>query len=435
MNEEEIKKEEDVVEKIEETSEEKNEMATEETVVETEEVTVEEISESVSEEKNVVEEKVEVASEEVKEKKSKKGKKCIKFIIITLIAILATLVGLYLAYYLGFFRINNKVGNTIGNIRNYGYATTEGNQIYYVSPSEDGEKISIYKCKKNGRDIKTLLTESWEIYGLNASGDFLYFIGINMSKEKYQDDDYVDNKIYRMRTNGKDLKVINDNEFNNDSYEIYLIDDRIYYMGEDYNIYSMDLNGENKQVINDDATGFIGINDKYIILNKEDENKKIVTYSMKLDGSDKKPITGERLYSVNIVGDYIYYADIDKHVNKVNIETGEKTLISETSAYNMNVTTKAIYFMNYTDEKENYIGIYKMNLDGKEEKMVLQLESYSNFLDVVGDKILYMDSTEEKGLVNLLDSETSETVNLYTYNFYSQENNNEDVSDTTSNEN
>ena len=404
----------------------------EEVVIQDEEVkTSDEVTEEIKVE-NMVEEVAEqpvvetVEEMTAKTEKNKKGKKC----IIIAILIIAVLAGLYLGYYFGLLKINNKIGNSIGNIRNYGYAAEEGNQIYYISPSEDGEKISIYKCKKNGKDIKTLLTESWEIYGLNASGDYLYFIGINMSDSKYQEDDYVDNKIYRMRTNGKDLEVINDNEFNNDSYEIYLIEDRIYYMGEDYNVYSMDLNGENKKVINDDATGFIGINDKYIILNKEDETDKIVTYSMNLDGSDKKVITGERLYSVNILEDDVYYVDTNKHVYKANIKTGENTLISETSAYNMNVTNEAIYFMNYTDDTGNYIGIYKMNLDGTEEKLILQLESYSNFLDVIDDKILYMDSTLEEGLVYLLDVNSSEVINLYTYEFYPE--GNEPVSDTTS---
>ena len=431
MNEEEIKKEENV-EQVEVVPEEEK-VEKVETV--SEEETVEKVEEVSEENKSIEEEKVIEETVETKETESedspKKCKKCLKYTVISVIAVAAILIIVYLLYYFGFLKINNKIGNSIGNIRNYGYATTEGNHIYYISPSEKGDKISIYKCKKNGKNIETLLTESLEIYGLNVSGDYLYFIGIDMSQDKYKDDDSVNNKIYKMRTNGKDLQVINDNEFNNDSYEIYVIKDRIYYMGRDYNVYSMDLNGENKQVINDDETGFIGINDQYIILNKKDEEGNVVTYSMNLDGTDKKEITGERLYSVNIVGDDVYYVNTDKNVYKANIKTGENELISETSAYNMNVTNKAIYFMNYTDESENYIGIYKMKLDGTEESLVLQLESYSNFLDVIDDKILYMDSTETEGVVNLLDAKNSEILNLYTYKFYDEEYL-EDVSDTVS---
>lgn len=379
--------------------------------------------------------KEETLEENVTEKKEKKKFK-IKYLIIIAILI-AIILGIILAFYLGLININNKIGNSIGNIRNYGYATAQGNDIYYVAPETNGERISIYKCKKNGTKIETLLSENWEIYGLNVVGNYLYFISINDPENVYTDEDYADNKIYKMKTDGSELQVINDNEFSNESYEIYVINDKIYYIGEDLNIYSMDLNGENKNVINDDATGFIGISEDYILLNKEEtveDETKIVTYSMKLDGSDKKAITGERLYSVNIINDDIYYVNSDKQVYKVNLKTGENTFISETSAYNMNVSGNYIYFMNYTDDTQVKIGIYKMKIDGTEETLISELDSYSNFLDVVlGNKIVYMDSNETEGVVNLIDTKSLKKSNLYTYKFETEESHEvlDDVSNTS----
>ena len=368
----------------------------------------------------------EVVEEVVAEETIEKEKKKFNFkLLISILVILVVAIGIWLAFNFGLIKINNKIGNSIGNIRNYGYATAQGNKIYYISPSEGAEKISIYKCNKNGSNIETLLTEKLELYSLNVLGDYLYFIGINVSDEEYSEEDYLDNKIYKMKTNGKDLQVINDNEFNNDSYEIYVVKDKIYYIGIDNNIYFMDLNGENKKVINDDATGFIGINDKYILLNKkeaidseEGTTEKIVTYSMNLDGTNKKVVTGERLYSVNLIDDDIYYVNENKEVYKANIQTGENTFISKTSAYNMNVCGDYIYFMNYTDESGSKIGIYKMKLDGTKESLVIELDSYSNFLDVVmKDKIIYMDSNDTEGVVNMIDAKKMQKSNLFTYKF------------------
>ena len=68
--------------------------------------------------------------------------------------------------------------------------------------------------------------------------------------------------------------------------------------------------------------------------------------------------------------------------------------------------------MNYCDEDYN-IAIYKMNLDGSKEEELLKLDTYSTFLNVEGNKILYMDSNDEKGVINLLNGNSKKIVDLY----------------------
>ena len=106
-----------------------------------------------------------------------------------------------------------------------------------------------------------------------------------------------------------ELEVLNDNELNNDCYEIYVVNDQIYYIGINAEICKMDLNGANKAVVADYGTGFLGITKDYIIYNsKTDKEDEYVTYIMNIDGTDAKPIIeGKRIYSVNIEGKYIYY--------------------------------------------------------------------------------------------------------------------------------
>lgn len=396
-----------------------------------EEIEEETKQEDVSEEESKKEKKIKKTKkkEENSEKKidnneeEKKEKKKILPKIITLIIIIAIIASIYIVFGTGLISFK-KVGNSIGNIRNYGYMAENGGYIFFVAPDENGEKMCIYKVRKNGTNKEIILTENWDILGLNIYKNKIYFIAINNSVETEDENDAVDNKIYAMNLDGSDLIVINDNEFNNDSYEIYAINNKIYYIGTDANIYSMNLDGENKEVINSDATGFLGITEKYILFNiqEEDEegNQKIVTYSMDLNGENKKALTGERLYSVNIIDDEVYYVNEEKEVNKVNIVTGEKKEISTTSAYNMNISNNKIYFMNYCDEDYN-IAIYKMDLDGSNEEELLKLDTYSTFLDVVGNKILYMDSNDEKGVINLLDGKSKETVNLYEFIFETEE--------------
>ncbi|MGN1299303.1 MAG: DUF5050 domain-containing protein [Candidatus Scatovivens sp.] len=369
--------------------------------------------------KEELDDKVENVEKEFKAKE-KTRKKHSPVIFILLIVIIILIIAGYYMYNAGLLNFNSKIGNSIGNIRNYGYMAESGGKIYFVAPDEKGEKMCIYRCDKNGDNKKILLSEDWDILGLNIIKNNIYFIAIDDSVEPEDENDTVNNKIYKMKIDGSGLEIINDNQFNNDSYEIYAIKDKIYYIGTDSNIYYMDLDGQNKSVVNSDATGFLGITEKYIICNvqekDEEGNSKTVTYSMNLDGSNRKAITGERLYSINIVKDDVYYVNEEKNVYKVNLETGEKSEVSKTAAYNMNISNNVIYFMNYCDEQYN-IAIYKMDLDGSNEEKLLQLDSYSTFLDVVGNKVMYMDSNDEKGVINLLDGKTKETANLYEYIF------------------
>ena len=150
-----------------------------------------------------------------------------------------------------------------------------------------------------------------DIVSLNIYKNYIYFIG--SGTETYLEEDDVDNKIYRMKTDGTNLEVLNDNELNNDCYEIYVLNAEIC---------KMDLNGANKSVVADNGTGYLGITKDYIIYNSDVGNdaEDYVTYIMNIDGTDAKPIIeGKRLYSVNVEGDYIYYGDSNKNIYKTKI--------------------------------------------------------------------------------------------------------------------
>ena len=71
------------------------------------------------------------------------------------------------------------------------------------------------------------------------------------------------------------ISVINDNEFHDYCYEMYVVNDRIYYIGEDVNVYSMDLEGGDRQRVLGKERGYVAITEDYIIYNdyiNEEEN-------------------------------------------------------------------------------------------------------------------------------------------------------------------
>ena len=360
------------------------------------------------------------------EKEGKKGKN--SFVIIICIAII--LISLIIAILID-YNLSKKVGNTIGNIRNYGYTAIQGDWIYYLSPNEDSSNVGICKVRKDGTDKQTLLmeekSESHEIVSINVSGDYIYYIDI-ITDETNEEDPY-NNKVYRMKTDGSNIEVINDNELNNDCYEIYVVNGYVYYIDEDANIAKMKLDGSKKSVVKDNGTGYLGLTEEYIVFNKLKEGSETdyVTYIMDINGENERPIIKDkRLYSVNVEAGYVYYTTEEKKIYRTQIDSNTEELVCDTEAYNLNVNNGYVYYLNYLDaaNQDYTVCIFKTDVnpvvEGQEKEIInlKKLDTYSSFLNIAGDWALYMDSNETHGVINMVKIDGSETiVELYSIDF------------------
>lgn len=309
----------------------------------------------------------------------------------------------------------NRIGNSIGNIRNYGYATMQSDWIYYIAPNISNSQIGIFKIDKEGNQKQELFMGDENLMSLNVSENYIFFIGA----KKYNTDDSLDNKIYKMKLDGTELEIINNNEFHDNCYEIYVVDEYVYYIGIDSNIYKMNLNGSNRSIVSDNATGYLGITDKYIIYNALANNSsEYTTYIMNLDGTNKRAIIeGERLYSVNIKDDYIYYTNMNKQICKSKIDSGKSEILLDTSAYNMNLYGDYIYFFNYKnfDNKNDKVCLYRIKIDSSEKEVncIKELETYSTSINVIDNWIMYMDGNEEEQFINLVKNDGSREIRLW----------------------
>ncbi len=343
----------------------------------------------------------------------------ILFAIIVIVVILGIIV-------LNLRKTKNTVGNTIGNIRNYGYVVTDDNYLYFMSPNDEGSAIGIRKIAKNDLtgQSEMLIEDNWQVVGLNYMDGYLYFITM-ADPEDSNSDDIVDNKIHKMKTDGTDHTIINDNEFNNDCYEIYVVKDKLYYIGTDECIYYMDLDGNNKTKLNDYASGFIGVTEDYIFFNKlldsdnsdsESSTNDFETCVMNLDGSNEHAIMeGEKLYNINLVGDYIYYQTQEGYPSKVKLDGTENTLLSSEVAYSMNVADDGIFYLNYykVDDKNAGVAVYRMDLDGKNVTQLTKLDTYSEMLCEFGDWLFFSDSNNEEGKFELISKDGKQSIVLY----------------------
>ena len=278
--------------------------------------------------------------------------------IIAILIILMLLIGGYLFFSSNNYEEDNN-GNTIANIRNNGFLDESNGWIYYSVLDTDKENMCIYKKNKKSQKSKLILKKKADLLYLNVLGEYIYFVEVEYPEENAD----ISNKICKMKLNGSDLQVINDNEFDDERNEIYIVNDKIYYTGTDLSICSMNLDGSDKKVILQNTLGLLGVNEKYIIYNilkiDEDGRKNIITYKMGLNGEEQKEITGQRLYSINLIGDEIYYVDDMFHVYRKNLNTGETNTILEKETKYINIYDNKIYAMaDFDGDDKQYDNVY-----------------------------------------------------------------------------
>ena len=192
----------------------------------------------------------------------------------------------------------------------------------------------------------------------------------------------------------------------------------------------MKTDGSDKKIVTNFGTGYLGVTENNVIYNYYlEETDEYVTYVMNNDGSDQKPaVEGRRMYNLNVEGDYLYYSGEEKGVYRTKIGSGQEEVLYENiEAYNLNTDGKYGYYLYYLDpegadpEKEDYaVCIYRVKLDGSSEtpEMIKQLESYSSYIDLVGDWMIYMDSDDYSGFINLVKkNDGEEVVQLFHLNY------------------
>lgn len=355
----------------------------------------------------------------IKPKLQKIFKNKIVIFVLVIILIIAILAGVELGTgaISGLFTMGEN-GNSAGNIINCGYSVGKDGYIYYVSPSEDMYTTQISRVKSGTKDPDVIYTGSYDIRGLNIIGNQIYFI--NISIENTTDEDGVDNKICKMNLDGSNLEVINDNDFSYDYYDLHIVKNHIYYVGEDQNVYQMDLNGGNRKLVAETGTGYLAINDKYIIYNRSnEESSDYITYIRPLKGGEERAITSSRIVSPIIEQDFIYYLDGEGHLAKTPIAGGNEEKITDYAIYNINISNGFIYYLSYKDEaSEDYtVAVYKLSLNGGEPEMIKELSNYSSFLNVTDGYVYYMDMDDEKAFINLVNVNDSNEIRLYEWEY------------------
>lgn len=252
---------------------------------------------------------------------------------------------------------NEQLGNTYGNISNYGYVAESDGWIYYRNQSDNGY---LYKMKSDGSQNTSLIPDAklQNISGLNVIGGWVYF-----SHNGY---------VYKVRTNGNNLVkitgiyagngrliVTNNNIFVEGSSSI----DKYYLDGELINFYT--FSGSNYLVVNNLLLGI-------------DYNEKLKTY----DTNTSKTIytSNERVSSLNVEGDWIFYINLeDYRIYKRKLDGSQKQKVNDDWTTYMNVYNGWVYYINDADQSVNKIktdGTQKQQLTDDPGKLILTTKDW-----------------------------------------------------------
>ena len=116
------------------------------------------------------------------------------------------------------------------------------------------------------------------------------------------------------------------------------------------------------------------------------------THRVSSDGSKHAQLNSHYISFINVVGDWIYYADVYDFYStyKVRTDGSDPVKINNDEAMGLNVAGDWIYYLNYTDDdgsRRTNNRIYKMLTDGTERTKLT--DAHSQYLNVVGDWIYY----------------------------------------------
>lgn len=286
---------------------------------------------------------------------------------------------------------NFDYGNTSGNHSNGGMAAVQGEWIYFQSPYGF---TNFYKMKIDGTEKIILIEDAASNNNINVVGEWIYSIGDTYHVNKMRTDgkfgteilsnislvnmfmvdnwiyytDYNDNKLYRIRTDGKGkLKLSNERVS-----DYCVVGNTVYYCNNSLGgLFSISTDGKGKTKLSDDRISTINVADGWIYYSPLDysvSTKAGGIWKVQTDGKKKAEVVSDFASWINVDKDWIYYVnDSDNQfLYKIRTDGTKKLQINNEYTESFNIAGEWIFFTNNTDLNQILI----MRNDGTERQVV-----------------------------------------------------------------
>lgn len=255
-----------------------------------------------------------------------------------------------------------KIGNTEGNINNYGLVAETDDSIYYIKDfilyksDKDlkNETVIVDKPLNNGKDT------------INIVDGWIFF---RQGKE-----------IKRVKTNGANLETI----FKGYSLDVHVVGNLVYFISikDDKKIICIDVNGQNKMILSEKNVDDMAICHGKIYYSYENKDGGYLK-AMNLDGSDIQTIDNVKTRSMIVDENYIYYIDDSEEIlYRMDMKKKTKEKLSDDKILKFIIYDNTITYTLKNPDNSSWLykGLFIMGADGS-NVTVLDGE---NYLDEIG---------------------------------------------------
>jgi len=212
------------------------------------------------------------------------------------------------------------------------------------------------------------------------------------------------NGFFSMNTDGTDQQKLND-VF---ARHMHIVDNKIYFINSNYRgyIFSMNIDGTDLQQLNEEYVSGINIIDGWIYymnsiyhnnsisignitsIGNQDGNNGTGICKMRTDGSERQLLINDKVNDFVVVGDIIYYSTWDG-IFSIGINENNRQQLNDTFSWSVNVIGDWIFYIDSSNEKLHRIGI-----DGSNEQQLIGEKVRS--IHIIGDRIYFEDGDNSK---------------------------------------
>lgn len=251
-------------------------------------------------------------------------------------------------------------GNTSVNKMNRGILVEDENNIYY-SVKESDLKNVLYKKSKLTNEVTKLMTVNAKF--LNIYENTLYYINED------------EHSIFKIQTDGNNRTRIKDNVSS-----MIIINNYIYYakgVGLAEGLFRIDITNNEEKCITKESVKEFNISNNYIYYTNYNDEQ---LYRIDLNGKNKKTILTDKVEHICIINDMIYVSNITdgKSIYQINLEGTENKKILEIK----NNSSNSFIIMNGNIAVIHSIGLDKClcfyDMQGNLIKQISVKDQYKN---------------------------------------------------------
>lgn len=261
---------------------------------------------------------------------------------------------------------NAQLGNTPGNISNYGLAAEHNGWIYYRNTNDNGY---LYRIKSDGTESALIVKHS--VSNINVVGGWIYYLIGNSNSD-----------IYRIRLDGSDNTRIRSGYYS----RLIVTSDSLYSESSSPRIDKYSLDGKINNLIK--SSSYMPLISNQILISVNYFDNKLEIYNMDTQKNIYK--SSERVRALNLVDNWIYYINNDDyHIYKIDIEGKNKQKLNDDWSTHLNVYGSWMYYVNDEDQT-----LYRMKTDGTSRQQLV--DSKATLINVTSEWIFYIDPTNSK---------------------------------------